>query len=1052
VPARPDPRRLRNSRRFQFEHLEARCLLAIDTTANPLGDISPVSDEPLWSSLLQSTTDDAYEENDTRLTAYNFGQPGGPLVVNGLQFHDANDYYRFSQVGPGTSADYVRIDFQNAQGNLNLSLLDSGGTLLAYSNSANNFEQLSLAGRPAGTYYVRVYGAGGAINPNYSLTIDPATASAADDAYEENDTLGTAFNLGEMTGPLNISGLKFLDANDYYQFSQPATGQSGHHVRIDFQNAQGNLNLSLLSSTGTLLAYSNSANNFEQLSLAGRPAGSYYVRVYGAGGAINPNYSLTIHAGGTSVEDAFEENDLFAQASTLGTLTAPQTYSNLALLDSNDWYRFSQSSTGGPADRVTIDFSHAQGNLSLALHAANGAFLASSAGTGNSESITLNGRPAGEYYVRVLGHNGATNPSYSLTIDPSPQAADDVYENNDTFSTAYNFGTLTSLKTVNNLVMADGEDWFRFHQNSTGTANDLVRIEFLHSQGDVDLALYAGGGQFLASSTSVGNFEQISLNGRPAGDYVIRVYGYQGATNPNYSLKIDPAPSATTDDGYENNDTFATAHNFGTLSSLMTVNNLVMADGEDWYRFHQNGTGTANDYVRVEFLHSQGDIDLGLYTGGGQFLAGSTSIGNFEQISLSGLGAGDYVVRVYGYQGATNPNYSLRIDPSATSGGSNRVLYLNFDGASISYSNLVDWAADDWQSSINDYLDPNHNGIQIQPLLASRGEREAVIQGIVSRVQIDLSPWGIAVQRHFGLAVENQDTTTIFLGPNGGLNHVACDIDFGNNNSTDIAFVTDEWWGNAADTILALADVALHEAGHTYGLYHVNTLQNGTLFPESMGLRYSSSSDQWVQDTRFMNQWFDEYLNHGGGRGPQNTYLEMSENFGSGGAPPEGGGGGGQPPGNLGLPLGSWDDFCAVDGGLRDTPAFLSAQTFLSAQLNVDFGAEFSGAEFSQVFQGAVRLAESSATVGLAPSLPRPDDPMNGGRSRLPISVDVRWTAESVSDSRTSALGRYGDRAADRSTDLRTAAVDDWFADVDRQAADWWRLLAVDAARFAWLD
>ena len=36
----------------------------------------------------------------------------------------------------------------------------------------------------------------------------------------------------------------------------------------------------------------------------------------------------------------------------------------------------------------------------------------------DAEPISLTGRPAGTYYVRVYGYIGADNPSYSLSVSP----------------------------------------------------------------------------------------------------------------------------------------------------------------------------------------------------------------------------------------------------------------------------------------------------------------------------------------------------------------------------------------------------------------------------------------------------------------------------------------------------------------------------------------------------------------------------------------------------------------------------------------------------------
>jgi len=117
---------------------------------------------------------------------------------------------------------------------------------------------------------------------------------------------------------------------------------------------------------------------------------------------------------------------------------------------------------------------------------------------------------------------------------------DDAYENNDSFAAAYNLGTLTAARTLSSLKLVDSEDWFRFTTNSAGTSASSVSISFTNSQGNLQLALYNSSGALLSTSATTSNSETISLNGRAAGTYYVRVYGNAGATNPNYSLTVIP--------------------------------------------------------------------------------------------------------------------------------------------------------------------------------------------------------------------------------------------------------------------------------------------------------------------------------------------------------------------------------------------------------------------------------------------------------------------------------------------------------------------------------
>jgi hypothetical protein len=219
--------------------------------------------------------------------------------------------------------------------------------------------------------------------------------------------------------------------------------------------------------------------------------------------------------------------------------------------------------------------------------------------------------------------------------------------------------------------------------------------------------------------------------------------------------------------------------------------------------------------------------------------------------------------------------------PSTRVADSQSTLYLVTEGAKITRAHLLGFAAEDWTAMV-DYLDAEGDGIAVSPFLDRRADREMIINDIIRRLQSALGPYGIKVVRHNGPVVEGDGSTTLFLGRSTLSNgyHIASDVDYLNNNRTDVAFVGDEDWGNATATAMALADVALHEASHTYGLYHVNCLEGKTLYPETMGLRYSTTDQsEWIRDTGLLDRIFPEYLDHGAGRGPQNAHRTMLMNF-----------------------------------------------------------------------------------------------------------------------------------------------------------------------------
>jgi hypothetical protein len=137
-----------------------------------------------------SINPDPYEANNSfsAVAARTVGAPNSPNLgpcdpqrtLAGLTFHVANDvdYFRFYATATGTSADFVRIDFDNAVANLSLYLLDASGATIASSETNGSFEQIDLTGRPAGWYFVLARPATELTAASYSLTINPPANQA----------------------------------------------------------------------------------------------------------------------------------------------------------------------------------------------------------------------------------------------------------------------------------------------------------------------------------------------------------------------------------------------------------------------------------------------------------------------------------------------------------------------------------------------------------------------------------------------------------------------------------------------------------------------------------------------------------------------------------------------------------------------------------------------------------------------------------------------------------------------------------------------------------
>ncbi len=429
-------------------------------------------------------------------------------------------------------------------------------------------------------------------------------------------------------------------------------------------------------------------------------------------------------------------------------------------------------------------------------------------------------------------------------------------------------------------------DYYQFQAPVSGTYR--IQTTTPNSQLDTVLGLFNQSGQRIAFNNDI---SPALRNSRVTVNLIAgRVYVF-GITNLihtpgrryNWSVqRLNLSSSTPIDDAYEDNDTLATAHDLGSLTQRRTISNLILADSADWFRFTTTGLGRENDYVALLFRHAQGDLDLRLTDARGNVVRSSTSGNDNERISLNGLSAGTYYLQIYGYQGAKNPNYTLEILPPSQPSRlpESNVLYLNFDGANISHADLVRWAGSDWPHMLNTF-DAEGDGVVVEPFLASRGDRDEIIAKMIELLKEDLTPFGIEVRRTTGLAVEGVGATTVFLGKSTLSNgtHLASMVDIGNTNVTDIAFVGNESWGTVEQAALALADVTLHEAGHTWGLWHVDSGND----LETMGYRYSAAPHlSRAVNTAFLDRTYAAFVDSKGtvhGPGPLNTYQTMLGNF-----------------------------------------------------------------------------------------------------------------------------------------------------------------------------
>lgn len=140
--------------------------------------------------------------------------------------------------------------------------------------------------------------------PNASL--EDVDTSTNEDIYVNGQDQDPAChynpNLGAIVDPsFTVKDLVLLTPEDWFSFEIQGQITADNHVSIEFKNDLGDLNLYVYAVDNAypggyrLVGRSASLNDYETVSLLGESAGTFFVRVAGAHGAKNPNYTLTIN-------------------------------------------------------------------------------------------------------------------------------------------------------------------------------------------------------------------------------------------------------------------------------------------------------------------------------------------------------------------------------------------------------------------------------------------------------------------------------------------------------------------------------------------------------------------------------------------------------------------------------------------------------------------------------------------------------------------------------------------------------------------------------------
>ncbi len=277
---------------------------------------------------------DMFEPNEEQSMATPLAAMGSVIEARGLYICGDEDWFSFSL--PGGPA-LITLTFSDAEGDIDMRLMNDAGEELYSRLSTSDNELLGLPNATAGLYYLKVFGVGQTVN-TYDLRVDLAPmgmlceaasdcatgcdletaqcrpegyctssdlcvaanpnsscdtmthecVSCTPDALEPNNSFMEAVPVDRAAGAqLNTCGL-----GDYYAVE--ASAGKTLTVNLTFTHANGDVDVRLYDRDGTTqLASSVSATDNEELSQMITEAGTYFVYVFGYGGANN-TYTMTV--------------------------------------------------------------------------------------------------------------------------------------------------------------------------------------------------------------------------------------------------------------------------------------------------------------------------------------------------------------------------------------------------------------------------------------------------------------------------------------------------------------------------------------------------------------------------------------------------------------------------------------------------------------------------------------------------------------------------------------------------------------------------------------
>jgi hypothetical protein len=251
----------------------------------------------------------------------------------------------------------------------------------------------------------------------------------------------------------------------------------------------------------------------------------------GSGNFVAAQFTTQSVVGGCTT--AFEPNESTAAAATI-TLGSTNSAAITTSTD-NDYFRVVTTATSNNTFRLVgpagVDFD-------MTILNSAGTQIGSGTGSTATETVTLNNQPAGTYFIRVFGYNGATSTScYTIQATAATVTGCASSLDNSTNGTTAGAATIPFNTNVTGLISPSADiDHYRFVITTGGT----ITITLSTLPADYDVRLLNSAGTQVAISQAGGTTSETISYTAAAGTYFVQVYGYSGANNATscYTLRV----------------------------------------------------------------------------------------------------------------------------------------------------------------------------------------------------------------------------------------------------------------------------------------------------------------------------------------------------------------------------------------------------------------------------------------------------------------------------------------------------------------------------------